>query len=566
MRTPASTPRLKHERAIQAATWYLLGGDLGRPRELLEGVIASSQDRALVALAKSRLGLVLRRESLRAACDLWKEALGDAPDDPGISANLHQHIGWFEVWAGDVGSAADHAAAALRLAEAAGDAVLTAHALNTLVQARFFGGEGISIDSLDRAWQLMESAGLQGSTEVGTRKDTNAGRIPTKTGASKLTSWGPAREGLYVGADILGFRLVKAGLFLWADRLIEARGILEVHLPEAMESGFDPLVCDILFGLAEIEFREGNWALAGQHSADAQHLAVSMGDTFRQAQAMHATSLIAAHRGDIAVARESAGVAEQFAERTAQPLRVVHSRAVLGFIHLSEGNSAEAARTLDGLAEWCAEMGVREPRMQPFLPDAAEAFVAVGELQKAKSIADDLEERGRALGRAWATATGARIRGLVAAALGDLPGAVMALELALKEHEALAQPFELGRTLLVAGEVERRARQWRRARGSLEEAIGIFDPLGAPLWSKRARAELARIGGRPPRQGALTPTERLVADLAAAGRTDREIAQELFMSVKTVGANLSRVYHKLGVRSRTELAATLHRSDQTTAT
>jgi DNA-binding NarL/FixJ family response regulator len=79
------------------------------------------------------------------------------------------------------------------------------------------------------------------------------------------------------------------------------------------------------------------------------------------------------------------------------------------------------------------------------------------------------------------------------------------------------------------------------------------------LWARRARAELARIGGRPPRQGALTPTERLVAELAASGRTDREIAQELFMSVKTVGANLSRVYHKLGVRSRTELAATLHR-------
>jgi DNA-binding NarL/FixJ family response regulator len=92
--------------------------------------------------------------------------------------------------------------------------------------------------------------------------------------------------------------------------------------------------------------------------------------------------------------------------------------------------------------------------------------------------------------------------------------------------------------------------------------IGIFDRLGAPLWSARARAELATIGGRPPRRGALTPTEQRVAALAASGRTDREIAQELFMSVKTVGANPSRIYHKLGVRSRTELATTLRPGEE----
>jgi DNA-binding CsgD family transcriptional regulator len=116
-------------------------------------------------------------------------------------------------------------------------------------------------------------------------------------------------------------------------------------------------------------------------------------------------------------------------------------------------------------------------------------------------------------------------------------------------------PFELGRTLLAQGQLRRRAKQKRAARESLQEARQVFERLGAPLWAERATAELARIGLRPPAPLGLTPTEKRVAELAAAGRTNREIAQTLFLSVHTVEDNLRRVYGKLGIRSRTELAA-----------
>ena len=115
-----------------------------------------------------------------------------------------------------------------------------------------------------------------------------------------------------------------------------------------------------------------------------------------------------------------------------------------------------------------------------------------------------------------------------------------------------AQPFELGRTLMVKGQVERRAKQKRAARSSLSRALGIFESLGAPLWAERARSELARVGG-PAAPGELTPTERQIADLVVQGLTNREVADALFVSVKTVEANLSRVYHKTGVGSRREL-------------
>jgi DNA-binding NarL/FixJ family response regulator len=105
---------------------------------------------------------------------------------------------------------------------------------------------------------------------------------------------------------------------------------------------------------------------------------------------------------------------------------------------------------------------------------------------------------------------------------------------------------------MVKGQVERRARQKRVARSSLDEALRIFESLGAPLWAERARSELSRVGGLAA-PGELTPTERQVAELVVEGLTNQEVAGALFVSVKTVEANLSRVYHKVGVGSRREL-------------
>ena len=88
----------------------------------------------------------------------------------------------------------------------------------------------------------------------------------------------------------------------------------------------------------------------------------------------------------------------------------------------------------------------------------------------------------------------------------------------------------------------------------MEEALVVFEELGARLWAEKARAELARISGRRTTSDELTGTERRVAELAASGHTNKEIAAELFMGVSTVEAHLSRIYRKLGLRSRTELA------------
>ena len=119
----------------------------------------------------------------------------------------------------------------------------------------------------------------------------------------------------------------------------------------------------------------------------------------------------------------------------------------------------------------------------------------------------------------------------------------------------MPQPFDLARTLLVKGEVERRAKQKRAARSTLEQALGIFQTLGAPLWAQRTRDNLARAGGAVPPSSELTPTEQRIARLVADGKRNREVADALFISVKTVETHVSSVLRKLQLSSRHELTA-----------
>ena len=118
----------------------------------------------------------------------------------------------------------------------------------------------------------------------------------------------------------------------------------------------------------------------------------------------------------------------------------------------------------------------------------------------------------------------------------------------------MPDPFQHARTLLALGVTQRRAKRRAAARATLEESLAMFEQLGATLWADKARAELARIGGRAPSRGELTDSEARISALVAEGRTNREVAAALFLTEQTVATALTRVYRKLGVRSRTELA------------
>jgi DNA-binding NarL/FixJ family response regulator len=152
---------------------------------------------------------------------------------------------------------------------------------------------------------------------------------------------------------------------------------------------------------------------------------------------------------------------------------------------------------------------------------------------------------------------GARCRGLLQAAEGDLEAALASCEQALEVHERMPVPFERARTLLIYGTILRRARRRKAAREAIETALSIFEALPAPVWAENARAELARIGGRSPSSDGLTPGEHRIAELVADGKTNKEVAAILVVADRTVESALTQIYRKLDVRSRTELARKL---------
>jgi DNA-binding NarL/FixJ family response regulator len=162
-------------------------------------------------------------------------------------------------------------------------------------------------------------------------------------------------------------------------------------------------------------------------------------------------------------------------------------------------------------------------------------------------------------------ALGGRCRAMLLAARGDLDAATAAVERAMVEHDRLPMPFERARTQLLLGQVQRRQRQKAVASSTLQQALGAFERLGTPLWAERARAELARVKVGPQRGMGLSTSEQRVAELAASGLTNREISAVLFISPKTVGGNLARVYDKLGINSRAQLGRHIGQLDAQSA-
>ena len=132
------------------------------------------------------------------------------------------------------------------------------------------------------------------------------------------------------------------------------------------------------------------------------------------------------------------------------------------------------------------------------------------------------------------------------------------MEAALAAHEQRRLEPELARTLLELGTLQRRAKQKSAAKQSLERALAIFEPLGAAMWVARGRDELGRIGlRRAVVSDGLTPAQERVAELVAAGMSNREIASTLYMSLRSVESHLTKVYRELGVKSRSQLVASM---------
>jgi DNA-binding CsgD family transcriptional regulator len=514
--TPPERPEAARERGVRAAEHHIHAGDRPRARELLEALLADAPPGTTRADTLRLLAEIRYHEDgFAEAATLLEEARRQA-EDPALLVSIELNLCYVRAnHLSDYAGARPHADRAHGHAARAGDRGLLAEALCTRAVIDFLTGRGVDWNAVTRSLELEDPDRM---VPVHLRPSANA-----------------------------------ACLKLWAGRHDEARTELYALREAAAVSGDESDLAYTLCWLAWLETLSGDFAAAGALAADAAVRAAAAGSEFNRGWALALSAVVAAHRGEAEAVRADAAAAAKICERFQAPNPMLWATAALGLLELSLGDTAAAWAALAPIVERLEAEGIGEPLV--VLPYALEALIALGELERAERLLAGFERRARELDRVWALATSARCRGLLLAAQGDLDGALAALERALAAHGRLDLPFELARTLLVQGQLLRRRRQKKAAHDALERALTRFDRMGAELWAQRARDELGRLTRRSRGPGELTQAERRVTDLAARGLANKEIAQELFVTVHTVEVHLSRAYAKLGVRSRAQLVA-----------
>jgi DNA-binding CsgD family transcriptional regulator len=518
-------------RAIEAAECHLEAGDTDRARLLLEEVVARVPEGRERAFALTRLAWVTSfRHGFHDSADLFRAALAEVGDDPAARIEIERGLAWSIHETGDVAAAESHAHAALELAERLGEPGVLASALADMAFFQTIRGRGIPTALIERALELEDTEDEWRSI---------LGRI--------RPAW------------------VHGMLLQWGGDLDAARSTLTALRDTVLAHGDEHSLGYVVMQLGRAECLAGNWELASHYAAESFEISVQTAQEEQRPFTLALRALVDSHLGRVAETRATTDEGLPLALQVGVLPAHLEMLAIRGFLEHSLGDAREAHRFLGPLPCAVAEAGFGEPALFRFHGDAIETLLALGEHDAATALLAELDEQARATGGVWALTIASRCRALLSAAAGDTDAAYAAVDRAVELHEHLQEPFERGRTLLVRGTLQRRNRKKRPARESLTQALAVFDELGATLWSERARAELRRIGGRAPATpGALTPTEERVAALVTAGRTYREVADVLFISPKTVQWNLSKIYRKLGVRSRAELTAKLA-ADQTPA-
>jgi DNA-binding CsgD family transcriptional regulator len=507
-------PALARQRRLRGANFYRLAGENERSVALLEQLLSEvprGAERADVLLALAGT-FTADRSTLIELCD---EALAEAAGDEARLSRILAFRAWFRLLQDDGQTALDDARMALEKADLVGDPELIAGAIARVGQAETWAGE-ITAGLLERGAEIEERLKLV---------------LDYQSSPS--------------------FSLVRFRLRL--GEIERSRLMLEEFERKAVARGDEGTRFLILQSLSYIEWLAGRWQRALDHAVAGQELGEQSQFSMTECWAGRIRALVETDLGLVEQARAHAGEGLASARALSDEIFIVLTLGVLGRLELALGNIQKAGEYLRELPERLLAGGMNDPT-QPVWADAIETLVALGDLDRAGGYLEPYELNATRLGSPIAGTGAARCRGLLSACEGSLAAATASFDASLSY--AAPYPLEQARTLLCLGTVRRRAQEKKAAREALEQALAIFDELGARLWAEKARAELRRISGRAPASEELTETERRVAELASQGRTNKQIAAELFMGVSTVEAHLSHVYGKLGVR-RAELATRL---------
>ncbi|MFF3499600.1 AAA family ATPase [Streptomyces sp. NPDC003247] len=516
---PDGTPGPDGHR-LQAAEDAITAGEVDLARDVAREVLS----RATVPAERVRAWEVVIEaagQSLGEVDAAFPQALADAGDDPRLLALVHYRLAWRKlVVEGDFAEARQEAAHTADLAARGGD----------------------------RRTELM-ALSFQASTE------TLMGH-PDAPATIKRALKEP--QDPYVACHHNGAGTARFRWLLMSDQLPEARSTITALLREVRRRGMVESEVHFQRFLADTELRSGHCGRALDLARDSLRLARDSGIGLGASAML--TSLAEASGGDVdralALAREAADRAEEDGDQ----MYLSRALAALGYAQSVAGDAAGAVASLRRVRELEQGMGITDPARGRWQGDLAEALVRIGEPGEAQDLIDVTRAHALRLGREGVLAVLDRAEALVRAARGDREGAVARLTSAQDRLAGLGYGLEEARAAFALA----RLRTGRPGPTAYEEAARLFRRCRALPWLRQVDAAVAAAGGAGPVEPpapvpapdaleGLAAMERQVAALVMEGATNREIAARLFISVKTVEATLTRVYRKLGIRSRVDI-------------
>lgn len=505
------------ERRMQLANHQFNSGNASRARALLEDTIAGLGPGVLRAEAKNQLAVVrLSDDSFLEAAALLESVLDEAEADTPLRVQALLSLAYARMNVLQLDAAVRAVEDAVHDAERIGDSHSLSQGLGMRVTLRFMRGEGLDEQNMRRALELQE----------------HRPGIPM--------SFRPAVH--------------NALCLAWSGQLDAAHDKMLSLRQGCIEHGEESELMFLAFHSALIAIWRGDLVEAALIGDDTMERSEQMGGDLPLFTALAIRGALAAYAGRADDARRDAHAALEASQRCGSYTLAGLPLTTLGFIEVSVGNHEAALNYVQPLLALVqAAPDATEVFATSFVPDAAEAMARLGRISEAEALSDVMERNGRRLDRPWMLAIGARCRSLLLTAQGDSDGALLAAERAHSEHDRLQMPFERARTQLLLGQLQRKKRKIELATATLREALTAFERIDVPLWDERVRTELGRTDITSGRGTLLTPSEQRVAELAATGMTNREVAGRLFISPKTVEANLSRIYRKFGIQSRAEL-------------
>jgi DNA-binding CsgD family transcriptional regulator len=513
-RTPESKPTELRRRRLAAAEAHYAAGDRDRALKPLKEELRGSAPGTERAEVLWSIGKIkYEGEDTRVGGEFFQRALAEATDDDRLRARILESLSFPAIKLEGFRAAREYARQAVELADRLGDKPTLARSLAQFGYLESMCDEGIRTDVFERAVALEDELG----------------GLEIDYGPSARYAWVLYNSGSYNRARPLLERLVERG---------RESGDAAVNLP--------------LFLLANTELELGEWDRAEEHARESYDVAVQTGREAAEPRGLFTLARLEAARGESELARKHAEQALVMTE--GRGWNSGGPRGALCTLELTHENFEVAYEVVLPAIETYRALGVA---IVGQIVEATEALAGMGRPgEGSKLLAEAYENASATMRLPWATGAAARARGLLAEAEGDLELAESELEQAVAVEREVGAPLELGRSLLALGRVQRRTQKKQAARRTLEQALAVFEELGARPWAERARRELGRIGGRKAAHEGLSMTESEIVELVVAGRSNKEVAQALHLSPKTVEWNLSKVYRKLGVHSRTELAAT----------